>query len=86
MGRRPRSGHEAAKAKAAPHRHAAAKAKAAPMGKQPRPRHANVNTSKATIAPMGKQLKPRHATKAMACLHGHTGMPLGIGSKAPRGT
>ena len=34
---------------------------------------------------MGKQPRPRHAAKAMACLRGHAGMPLGAGSKAPGG-
>ena len=65
--------------------HAAAKAKAAPMGRQPRPRHACVHAAKAKAmaAPMGWQSRPRHAAKAMACLRGHAGMPLGARSQGP---
>ena len=58
-----------------------AAAKAAPMGRQPRPRHACVHAAmakaKAMAAPMGRQPRPRHAAKALACLRGHAGMPLG---------
>ena len=38
--------------------------------------------AKAMATSTSKQLKPRHVVKAMACLYGHAGMPLGIGSKA----
>ena len=66
--------------------HVAAKAKVAPMGRQPRPRlrhaHVHATKAKAMATPMDKQSRPRHAVKAMACLHGHVGMPLGVGSKA----
>ena len=66
--------------------HATAKAKAAPMGRQLRPRHARVHVAKAKAkamaTPMGKQSRSRHIAKAMACLYGHAGLPLGVGSKA----
>ena len=79
MGRQPRPRHGPMGKQPRP-RHAA-KAKAAPMGRQPRPRHACVHAAmakaKAMAAPMGRQPRPRHAAKALACLRGHAGMPLG---------
>ena len=62
--------------------HVAAKAKVAPMGRQPRHARVHAAKAKAMASPMDKQSMPRHAVKAMACLHGHVGMPLGVGSKA----
>ena len=63
------------------------------MGTQPRHGYA---AAKAKVAPHGhavakawacmQQPRPRHTAKVVACLHGHAGMPLGAGSKAPGGT
>ena len=64
------------------------RARQPPMGMQRRPGHA---AGKGKAAPMGwagsegqgmlacMLPRPRHAAKAMACLRGHAGMPLGAG-------
>ncbi|KAF3951942.1 hypothetical protein CMV_022461 [Castanea mollissima] len=97
MGRQPRPGRAAGKAKAAPHGQAA-KARACSRQGQGSPPWARsqgqgVQQARPRQPPMGAQARPGHAAakakarmhaaaKALACLRGHAGRPLGAGSRA----